>query len=62
MVIEPPRNEVTRDDIIQQMTNARSPGQQENMEGDSVSIPAGTRHCWKNTSRGRCQISIVSPR
>ena len=31
-------------------------------EGDSASIPAGTRHFWKNTSRSRCQILLVSPR
>lgn len=31
-------------------------------EGDAVSIPAGTRHFWKNTSRGLCQILLVSPR
>lgn len=31
-------------------------------KGDSASIPPGTRHCWKNKSRGPCQILIVSPR
>lgn len=31
-------------------------------KGDSASIPPGTRHCWRNTFRSRCQILIVSPR
>lgn len=31
-------------------------------EGDSASIPSGIRHLWKNTTRGRCQILLVSPR
>ncbi|HET6673742.1 MAG TPA: XRE family transcriptional regulator [Nitrospiraceae bacterium] len=31
-------------------------------EGDSASIPSGTRHFWKNTARRRCQILLVSPR
>jgi quercetin dioxygenase-like cupin family protein len=31
-------------------------------QGDSISIPAGTRHCWKNASRRPVKLLIVSTR
>ena len=31
-------------------------------QGDSTSIPAGTSHCWKNTSRTPVKLLIVSTR
>jgi XRE family transcriptional regulator, regulator of sulfur utilization len=31
-------------------------------EGDAVSIPAGTRHCWNNAARKQVQVFIVTVR